>query len=70
MSGVSPEDAALIETAALLHDMGKIGILAVLLKEHRLNKEEIEIVRQHVLIEENPPPHGFHEGRGALGAPC
>ena len=53
MSAVTPEDAALMETAALLHDMGKIGIPdAILLKEHRLNKEEIEIVRQHVLIGE------------------
>ena len=53
MQGLSPEDTTLIETAALLHDIGKIGIPdAVLLKEQHLSKEEMEIVRQHVLIGE------------------
>ena len=53
MKGVSPEEAALVETAALLHDMGKIGIPdAVLLKEQRLSKEEMDVVRQHVIIGE------------------
>jgi putative nucleotidyltransferase with HDIG domain len=51
--GFPPEERTLIETAALLHDIGKIGIPdGVLLKEGRLGKKELSIIRNHVLIGE------------------
>ncbi|MCZ6794514.1 MAG: HD domain-containing protein [Planctomycetota bacterium] len=45
-----PKDQkARIETAALLHDIGKIGIPdEVLFKAHGLNEKEVEIARSHV----------------------
>ena len=47
------EEKHRIETAALLHDIGKIGIPDdVLFKEHRLSRKEVEIIRTHVLIGE------------------
>lgn len=46
--GVEPERAGLIESAAPLHDLGKVGIPDhVLLKPGRLTPEEFEIVREH-----------------------
>lgn len=46
--GMDEQTAVLLETAAPLHDMGKIGIPdAVLLKPGRLDEREIEIMRKH-----------------------
>lgn len=46
--GMDEKTVALLEHAAPLHDMGKIGIPdSVLLKPGRLNPEEFEIMRQH-----------------------
>ncbi len=43
-----------IETAALLHDIGKIGVPdRVLLKRGKLTAEEIEIIQRHVTIGED-----------------
>lgn len=51
--GVSPEDKHRIETAALLHDIGKIGMPDdVLLKAHRLSREESARAQEHVLTGE------------------
>lgn len=48
LAGESPERAQLIEHAAPLHDLGKIGVPdEVLLKPGRLTPEEFEIVREH-----------------------
>jgi putative nucleotidyltransferase with HDIG domain len=50
---VPPEEKALIETAALLHDIGKIGIPDdVLLKKHKLSQDEMDLVREHVILGE------------------
>src|SRR5688572_10155625 len=50
---LTPDEKPLIETAALLHDIGKIGIPdSVLLKEQRLTHEEMDLVRNHVTIGE------------------
>jgi putative nucleotidyltransferase with HDIG domain len=50
---IPAEEKALIETAALLHDIGKIGIPdEVLLKKHRLSQKEMELVRDHVILGE------------------
>ncbi|HYQ23403.1 two-component system response regulator [Stenotrophomonas sp.] len=49
--GLPEEDAKLIEMAAPLHDMGKIAIPdAVLLKQGKLNDEELAIMRRHPRI--------------------
>lgn len=46
--GLDERFAALLETAAPLHDMGKIGIPdAVLLKPGKLDETEFEIMRKH-----------------------
>jgi diguanylate cyclase (GGDEF)-like protein/putative nucleotidyltransferase with HDIG domain len=46
--GWQPERVAMLRDAALLHDVGKIGIPdAILLKPGRLNAAEYEIVREH-----------------------
>ncbi len=51
--GLTPSELALIQTAALLHDMGKVGIPeAILNKPDRLTNEEYEIVKQHAVIGE------------------
>jgi putative two-component system response regulator len=48
LAGESPQRAALIEHAAPLHDIGKVGIPDhVLLKPGKLTPEEFEIVREH-----------------------
>jgi putative nucleotidyltransferase with HDIG domain len=51
--GLTREDAFVIQTAALLHDIGKLGIPdRVLLKEGGLTPAEIEIIRSHVTLGE------------------
>jgi diguanylate cyclase (GGDEF)-like protein/putative nucleotidyltransferase with HDIG domain len=46
--GWSPERAALLHEAALVHDVGKIGIAdAILLKPARLTAEEYEVIKGH-----------------------
>ncbi len=46
--GLDPERFVPIETAALLHDVGKIGIPdAILRKPNSLSAEEYEVVKQH-----------------------
>jgi putative nucleotidyltransferase with HDIG domain len=50
---IPPDEKVLIETAALLHDVGKIGIPDhILLKERRLTQKEMSLVREHVIIGE------------------
>lgn len=47
----SPELCCLIEKAAPLHDLGKIGIPdAVLLKKGKLTVEEFDIMKEHTII--------------------
>lgn len=49
--GLDPELMGHLETAALLHDIGKIGVRdAVLLKPGQLSEEELHEVQQHSLI--------------------
>jgi diguanylate cyclase (GGDEF)-like protein/putative nucleotidyltransferase with HDIG domain len=46
--GMAPEEMEMLETGALLHDIGKIGIPdAILLKQGPLTPEEREIMKQH-----------------------
>jgi len=45
------EDVELIEQAAMLHDLGKIGISeSILLKKGKLNKKEFEEIKKHPQI--------------------
>lgn len=47
-SGLPPEVTYLIEKAAPLHDLGKIGIPdSILLKEGKLTNEERELIKEH-----------------------
>lgn len=49
--GFSPDDASVIEMAAPMHDIGKIGIKdGILLKPGKLTAEEFEIMKEHTLI--------------------
>lgn len=49
--GFSVEDAQMVETAAPLHDIGKIGIPdSILLKPGKLSPEEFEIMKTHTTI--------------------
>lgn len=49
--GVSEDEAKLIETAALMHDVGKIGIAdVILLKSGKLTEEEYDIIKTHCAI--------------------
>jgi two-component system response regulator RpfG len=49
--GLSREDAEVIEMAAPMHDIGKIGIRDdILLKPGKLTPEEFEIMKTHTLI--------------------
>lgn len=46
--GYSPEKSAMVELAAQLHDIGKIGIPdAILLKPGKLTREEYAVMRKH-----------------------
>jgi putative two-component system response regulator len=50
-AGGDPDMAVLIEHAAPLHDLGKVGVPdAVLLKPGRLTPEEFEVIRAHPTI--------------------
>jgi len=49
--GWTPSRVALLRDAALLHDVGKIGVPdAILLKEGPLDEEEFAIVREHSVL--------------------
>ncbi len=49
--GLGPHDAALIGEAALLHDVGKVGVAdSVLLKEGSLDPVEVEQMREHTRV--------------------
>lgn len=49
--GFSSKEADVIEMAAPMHDIGKIGIKdSILLKPGKLTKEEFEIMKEHTLI--------------------
>ena len=49
--GLSPKEREKLETAALLHDIGKIGIKdSVLLKDGQLTDEEFDEIKQHPSI--------------------
>ena len=51
LDGISNREIFLVEAAAILHDIGKIGIPdRVLLKRESLTPEEEEIIRTHVLV--------------------
>ncbi len=52
--GLSPKDKNLLEKAATLHDIGKIGIRdSVLQKEGKLTDEEYKHIQEHVRITHN-----------------
>jgi putative two-component system response regulator len=49
--GIADEEAERIGRAAMLHDIGKIGIPdSILLKPQPLSPEEFEVMRQHTVI--------------------
>jgi two-component system response regulator RpfG len=49
--GLSREDAEVIEMAAPMHDIGKIGIRdGILLKPGKLTPEEFEVMKTHTVI--------------------
>ncbi|HSS57841.1 MAG TPA: diguanylate cyclase [Solirubrobacteraceae bacterium] len=49
--GWAPERVSLLRDAALLHDVGKIGVPdAILLKDGPLDEEEFAIMREHALL--------------------
>ena len=49
--GWAPSRVALLRDAALLHDVGKIGVPdAILLKAGPLDEEEFAIVREHAVL--------------------
>ena len=46
--GLSPDQVANVSTAALLHDVGKIGVPnTVLIKKGKLNDEEWKVIKTH-----------------------
>lgn len=46
--GIESKDLPLLQTAAALHDIGKIGIAdEILLKPYKLQNDELEIMRTH-----------------------
>lgn len=52
--GMNPKDRSLVEKAAILHDIGKIGIRdSVLQKEGKLTDEEYKHIQEHVRITHN-----------------
>ena len=49
--GWTPDRVSLLRDAALLHDVGKIGVPdAILLKEGPLDEDEFAVVREHALL--------------------
>jgi putative two-component system response regulator len=73
--GLDPAAIALIEHAAPLHDVGKIGIPdAVLLKRGKLTEDEFEVVRLHcefgkrIVDEMSSEDHRTVAGHTAVGA--
>lgn len=74
--GLDDADQELLKKAAMLHDIGMIGVeLSILHKPGPLTKEEFEIVREHPLkgieikgVEQtrgrHKPPMGSRSGRG------
>lgn len=49
--GMPPRDVDLVRRTAPLHDVGKIGIPdSILLKPHRLTREEFEVMKTHTTI--------------------
>lgn len=53
-AGVEPKDRSLLEKAAILHDIGKIGIRdSVLQKDGKLTDEEYKHIQEHVRITHN-----------------
>lgn len=63
-SGEPQDSCDLIYKAALLHDIGKIGIPDYILhKKEKLSREEIELIRKHPLssVEILKPIKAFHE---------
>lgn len=49
--GLSEDDLQVLHTAALLHDIGKIGVSDIILrKEGKLNDEEYKVMQEHPLI--------------------
>ena len=52
--GMEPKDVSLLEKAAILHDIGKIGIRdSVLQKDGKLTDEEYKHIQEHVRITHN-----------------
>ncbi len=52
--GVSEEDSNLLHKAGILHDIGKIGVDDYILHKNRnLTDDELNLVKEHVLIGEN-----------------
>lgn len=52
--GMDSKDVALLEKAAILHDIGKIGIRdSVLQKDGKLTDEEYKHIQEHVRITHN-----------------
>ena len=52
--GLTEQDCQLIATAAVFHDVGKIGIPeSILLKPGKLTAEELEVMKTHTLIGDN-----------------
>ncbi len=59
--GLPPERVNILEQAAILHDIGKIGIdKSILHNPGRLSGEELEIMRQHPVIATNILRHVDH----------
>ena len=59
--GLSNERSSMLEQAAILHDIGKIGIdKSILHNPGRLNDEELAIMRQHPVIATNILRHVDH----------
>jgi putative two-component system response regulator len=49
--GLSADEVELVERAATLHDIGKIGVSdTILLKPGPLTKEEFDVMREHTII--------------------
>ena len=66
--GLDPARVAMLETAALLHDVGKIGIPdSILLKPGRLDPEEFKLMQKHCeigrMIVQPLPEHGSEAAR-------